>query len=393
MSAIEFDKPSLLQRIVPLFRGFDFLLLLFIAMLASAGLLAMYSAGFDHGTRFVDHGRNMLIAAGLLFVLAQISPQQLMKVAVPLYTLGVVLLVAVALFGITKKGATRWVNVGVVIQPSELLKIATPLMLAWWFQRREGNLRASDFVIAFVLLMVPVGLIMKQPDLGTSLLVMAAGLSVIFFAGLPWKLIVPPVLLALVGIFLIVWFEPQLCADGVSWYFLHDYQRTRVCTLLDPTRDPLGKGFHIIQGMIAIGSGGVWGKGFMAGTQTHLEFIPERTTDFIFAAYSEEFGLIGNLFIIVGFLLLVWRGLAISMNANSLFGRLMAAAVAMIFFTYAFVNMGMVSGILPVVGVPLPFISYGGTAMVTLGLALGVLMSVSRAQRQLPGGDGHIPHA
>lgn len=392
MSAIEFDKPSLLQRIVPLFRGFDFLLLLFIAMLASAGLLAMYSAGFDHGTRFVDHGRNMLIAAGLLFLLAQIPPQQLMKVAVPLYAVGVALLVAVALFGITKKGATRWVNVGVVIQPSEILKIATPLMLAWWFQRREGNLRASDFAIAFVLLMLPVGLIMKQPDLGTSLLVMAAGLSVIFFAGLPWKLIVPPVLLAVVGIFLIVWFEPQLCADGVSWYFLHDYQRTRVCTLLDPTRDPLGKGFHIIQGMIAIGSGGVWGKGFMAGTQTHLEFIPERTTDFIFAAYSEEFGLVGNLFIIIGFLLLVWRGLAISMQANSLFGRLMAAAVAMIFFTYAFVNMGMVSGILPVVGVPLPFISYGGTAMVTLGLALGVLMSVSRAQRQLPGGDGRIPH-
>ena len=392
MSAIEFDKPSLLQRIVPLFRGFDFLLLLFIAMLAGAGLLAMYSAGFDHGTRFVDHGRNMLIAAGLLFLLAQIPPQQLMKVAVPLYAVGVALLVAVVLFGITKKGATRWVNVGVVIQPSEILKIATPLMLAWWFQRREGNLRASDFAIAFVLLMVPVGLIMKQPDLGTSLLVMAAGLSVIFFAGLPWKLIVPPVVLAVVGIFLIVWFEPQLCADGVSWYLLHDYQRTRVCTLLDPTRDPLGKGFHIIQGMIAIGSGGIWGKGFMAGTQTHLEFIPERTTDFIFAAYSEEFGLVGHLFIIVGFLLLVWRGLAIAMHANSLFGRLMAAAVAMIFFTYAFVNMGMVSGILPVVGVPLPFISYGGTAMVTLGLALGVLMSVSRAQRQLPGGDGHIPH-
>ena len=173
---------------------------------------------------------------------------------------------------------------------------------------------------------------------------------------------------------------------------MHDYQRTRVCTLLDPTRDPLGKGFHIIQGMIAIGSGGVWGKGFMAGTQTHLEFIPERTTDFIFAAYSEEFGLLGNLFIIVCFLLLVWRGLAIAIHANSLFARLMASAVAMIFFTYSFVNMGMVSGILPVVGVPLPFISYGGTAMVTLGLALGVLMSVSRAQRQLPGGDGHIPH-
>ena len=392
MSATEFDKPSLLQRIVPLFRGFDFLLLLLVMSLAGAGLLAMYSSGFDHGTRFTDHARNMLIAAGLLFVVAQVPPLQLMKVAVPLYTLGVLLLVAVALFGITKKGATRWVNVGVTIQPSELLKIATPLMLAWWFQRREGNLRASDFVISFVLLLIPVGLIMKQPDLGTSLLVMAAGLSVIFFAGLPWKLIVPPVLLGVLGIFLIIWYEPKLCADGVSWYFLHDYQRTRVCTLLDPTRDPLGKGFHIIQGMIAIGSGGVWGKGFMAGTQTHLEFIPERTTDFIFAAYSEEFGLLGNLFIIVCFLLLVWRGLAIAIHANSLFARLMASAVAMIFFTYSFVNMGMVSGILPVVGVPLPFISYGGTAMVTLGLALGVLMSVSRAQRQLPGGDGHIPH-
>ena len=384
----EFDKPSLWQRVAPLLRGFDFWLLLFVGMLASAGLIAMYSSGFDHGTRFTDHGRNMLIAAAILFVVAQIPPQQLMKVAVPLYMLGVALLVAVALFGITKKGAQRWVNVGVVIQPSELLKIATPLMLAWWFQRREGQLRGTDFVIAMVLLMVPVGLIMKQPDLGTSLLVMAAGLSVIFFAGLPWKLIVPPVLAGVIGITLIVWYEPQLCADGVRWPVLHEYQQTRVCTLLDPTRDPLGKGFHIIHGMIAIGSGGVWGKGFMAGTQTHLEFIPERTTDFIFAAYSEEFGLVGNLFIIVSFLLLVWRGLAIAIQANTLFARLMAAAVAMIFFTYAFVNMGMVSGILPVVGVPLPFISYGGTAMVTLGLALGVLMSVARSQRQLPGEGG-----
>lgn len=379
--AAEFDKPNILQRILPLFRGFDPLLLLIIAGMASLGLLAMYSAGYDHGTRFVDHGRNMLLAAAILFVVAQIPPHKLMAVAVPLYTLGVVLLVAVLLFGITRKGAQRWVNVGVVIQPSEILKIAGPLMLAWWFHQREGVLRAIDFVVAFVLLMVPVALIMKQPDLGTSLLVMAAGLSVIFFAGLPWKLVVPPVVLGAVGIAWLIWNEPWLCQDGMSWYFLHDYQRTRVCTLLDPMRDPLGRGFHIIQGMIAIGSGGVWGKGFMAGTQTHLEFIPERTTDFIFAAFSEEFGLIGNLCLLLGFLLLVWRGLAIAVKAQNLFGRLMASAVAMIFFTYAFVNMGMVSGILPVVGVPLPFISYGGTAMVTLGLALGVLMSVARAQR------------
>ncbi len=377
----EFDKPNILQRILPMFRGFDPILLLLIGWLASIGLMAMYSAGYDHGTRFVDHGRNMLLAVGILFVVAQIPPQKLMAIAVPLYALGVALLIAVLLFGITRKGAQRWVNIGVVIQPSEILKIAAPLMLAWWFHRRESALRAVDFVIAFALLIVPVALIMKQPDLGTSLLVMAAGLSVIFFAGLPWKLVVPPVLLGVVAVGWLIWNEPWLCQDGMSWYFLHDYQRTRVCTLLDPMRDPLGRGLHIIQGMIAIGSGGLWGKGFMAGTQTHLEFIPERTTDFIFAAFSEEFGLAGNLLLILGFLLLVWRGLAIAAKSQTLFGRLMATAVAMIFFTYAFVNMGMVSGILPVVGVPLPFLSYGGTAMVTLGLALGVLMSVERSQR------------
>ncbi len=380
--ATTFDKPTLAQRILPLFQGFDGWLMGVVLLLAGAGLLAMYSSGYDHGTRFSDHGRNMLIAVSILFVVAQIPPQKLMAMAVPLYALGVALLVAVALFGITKKGAQRWINLGIVIQPSELLKIGMPLMLAWWFQKREGQLRPLDFGVAALLLAVPVGLIMKQPDLGTSLLVLAAGLSVIFFAGLPWKLVVPPVLLGAVGIALIVGFEPQLCANGVRWPVLHDYQQQRICTLLDPTRDPLGKGFHIIQGMIAIGAGGVFGKGFMAGTQTHLEFIPERTTDFIFAAFSEEFGLLGNLFLIVCFLFLVWRGLAIAMGAGTLFGRLMAGAVSMIFFTYAFVNMGMVSGILPVVGVPLPFVSYGGTAMVTLGLALGILMSIVRAQRQ-----------
>ena len=377
-----FDKPTLLQRIVPLFRGFDGWLVLLVLLLSAVGLLAMYSSGYDHGTRFADHGRNMLIAAGMMFLVAQVPPQRIMALAVPLYTAGVLLLVAVALFGITKKGAQRWINVGVTVQPSELMKIAMPLMLAWWFQRREGQLRPLDFGVGVLLLVLPVGLIMKQPDLGTSLLVLAAGMSVIFFAGLPWKLIVPPVLLIGVAVALLVANEPQLCAEGVEWPGLRSYQQQRVCTLLDPTRDPLGKGFHIIQGMIAIGSGGMFGKGFMAGTQTHLEFIPERTTDFIFAAFSEEFGLVGNLCLIVGFLLLVWRGLAIAMGSNTLFGRLMAGAVAMIFFTYAFVNMGMVSGMLPVVGVPLPFISYGGTAMVTLGLALGVLMSIARAQRQ-----------
>jgi len=352
-----------------------------VFLLACAGLLTMYSSGFDHGTRFVDHGRNMLLAGFIMFVVAQVPPQRLMVAAVPLYTVGVVLLIAVAVFGITKKGARRWLNVGIIIQPSEILKIAMPLMLAWWFQKREGQLRPFDFLAAGALLVVPVGLIMKQPDLGTSLLVLAAGLSVIFFAGLSWKLILPPVLLALAGIALVVFFGDDLCADGVRWPVLHDYQQQRICTLLDPSRDPLGKGFHIIQGMIAIGSGGLWGKGFMQGTQTHLEFIPERTTDFIFAAFGEEFGLLGNLILICIFIFLVLRALAIAAEAPTLFSRLLAGAVAMIFFSYAFVNMGMVSGILPVVGVPLPFISYGGTAMVTLGLALGILMSIAKSRR------------
>ncbi|MBC5786022.1 rod shape-determining protein RodA [Ramlibacter sp. USB13] len=380
MAAV-FEKPSFRQRLAPMLQGFDGPLAFAVFLLACAGLLTMYSSGFDHGTRFLDHGRNMLLAGAIMFVIAQIPPQRLMSFAVPVYVLGVALLIAVAIFGITKKGAKRWVNVGVVIQPSEILKIAMPLMLAWWFQKREGQLRPLDFIVAVLLLAVPVGLIMKQPDLGTSLLVLAAGLSVIFFAGLSWKLIIPPLALGLVGITLLVVFGDPLCADGVRWPILHDYQQQRVCTLLDPTRDPLGKGFHIIQGMIAIGSGGIFGKGFMQGTQTHLEFIPERTTDFIFAAYSEEFGLLGNLFLIASFLFLVLRGLAIALEAPTLFSRLLAGAVTMIFFTYAFVNMGMVSGILPVVGVPLPFISYGGTAMVTLGMGLGILMSISKAKR------------
>jgi rod shape determining protein RodA len=378
---VAFERPSIWQRIVPVFTGFDGPLSLAILLLAGAGMLTMYSAGFDHGTRFVDHGRNMLIAFGILFIVAQVSPQRLMSLAVPLYVLGVILLLAVEFFGITKKGATRWLNVGIVIQPSEMLKIAVPLMLAWWFQRREGQLRTPDFIAAAILLAIPVGLIMKQPDLGTAILVASAGLFVIFFAGLSWKLIVPLIVTGAVAITALVMSGDAICEPGVKWPVLHDYQKQRVCTLLDPTKDPLGKGFHTLQGMIAIGSGGIEGKGFMKGTQTHLEFIPERTTDFIFAAFSEEFGLVGCVLLLLGFVFLIFRGLMIASEAPTMFGRLLAGAITLSFFTYAFVNMGMVSGILPVVGVPLPFISYGGTAMVTLGLGLGILMSISKSRR------------
>ena len=375
-----FARPTLWRRLRPILLGFDLPLLVVVFALAGLGMVTMYSVGYDHGTRFQDHGRNMVLAALLMFAVAQIPPQRLMALAVPLYTLGVALLVATALFGITRKGATRWLNLGVVIQPSEVLKLAMPLMLAWWFQRREGQLRLLDFVIAGLLLLVPVALVAKQPDLGTSLLVLSGGLYVIFFAGLSWRLILPVLLLAGLAITAIIFSSDALCQPEVAWHGMRDYQKQRVCTLLDPTTDPLGKGFHILQGMIAIGSGGLTGKGFMSGTQTHLEFIPERTTDFIFAAFCEEFGLVAAAGLLMGFCVLILRGLWIAAQAPTVFARLLAGALSLGFFTYAFVNMGMVSGILPVVGIPLPFISYGGTAMVTLGVSLGMLMSIARSR-------------
>ncbi len=383
MSSAVFGQASVWRRAKSRLVGLDATLSAVVLLLATFGLVTMYSAGFDHGTRFVDHGRNMLIALGVLVVVAQVPPQQLMRIAVPLYVVGLLLLVATALpgVGITKKGATRWLNLGVTIQPSEIMKIAMPLMLAWWFQKREGTLRALDFAIAGLILLLPVALVVKQPDLGTAILVLSAGLYVIFFAGLSWKLIVPVLAGAAIAVTAVVLSGDRICQPEVQWPMLREYQKNRVCTLLDPTTDPLGKGFHIIQGEIAIGSGGTTGKGFMKGTQTHLEFIPERTTDFVFAAFAEEFGFIGCAALVLCFGMLIARGLAIAADAPSVFTRLLAGSVTLSFFTYAFVNMGMVSGILPVVGVPLPFVSYGGTAMVTLGLGLGILMSIARSRR------------
>jgi rod shape determining protein RodA len=379
--AITFDKPSVYQRLVVSLRGYDGPLLLAALILSLIGLITMYSVGTDHGTRFYGHARNLGVAAVVMFAVAQIPPQRLMALALPFYTVGLVLLLAVEFFGIERKGSQRWLDLGVVIQPSELMKVALPLMMAWWFQRREGQIRALDYVIAAALLLAPWVLIFLQPDLGTSLLVLASGLFVLFFAGLSWRLIIPPLLLGLVGVMVLIVMEDAWCTPGVDWVVLHEYQRMRVCTLLDPFQDPLGKGFHIIQGMIAIGSGGAWGKGYMQGTQTHLEFIPERTTDFIFAAFSEEFGLIGFVVLAAAYVFLIGRALTIALEGPTLFARLLAGAMALNIFVYVFVNMGMVSGILPVVGVPLPFVSYGGTAMVTMGFGLGVLLAIAKAKR------------
>ena len=338
-----------------------------LPLMLIAGLLLLLAVGVMGSAspeRINAQLINVAVALVVMRILAQIPPQRLMHLAVPVYLIGILLLIAVALFGDVSKGARRWLNLGFMrAQPSELMKIAMPLLLAWFFQQREAMPRLRDYGVAVLLLLLPVALIARQPDLGTALLVLAAGFYVIFFAGLSWKIMIGMAVSA-------------LAAAPLAWTLLHDYQRSRIITLFDPEKDPLGKGFHIIQSTIAIGSGGIFGKGWRAGTQAQLEFIPERHTDFIFAVFSEEFGLFGNLLLLVLYALLIGRGLMIAANAATLFSRLLAGSITLIFFTYAFVNMGMVSGILPVVGVPLPLISYGGTALVTLFIGIGILMSI-----------------
>ena len=359
-----------LRRIgLRLAEGVDGTLLVLMLVLSMLGLAALFSASYENPARVVSQLMNLTVAFVAMWLVAQVPPQTMMRFAVPAYLIGLAFLVAVALFGDVANGARRWLHVGVTrFQPSEMMKLALPLMLAWYFHKHETTLKLRNFAVAAMLLIVPLGLIARQPDLGTAALVGAAGFYVIFFAGLSWK-----VLGTLGGL--------GLAALPVAWGFLHGYQRRRVLTLLDPTTDPLGAGYHIIQSTIAVGSGGLWGKGWLNGTQAHLEFIPERHTDFIFAVFSEEFGLIGNIVLIVLYLLLIARGLVIAANAATVFARLLAGAISLMFFTYAFVNMGMVSGILPVVGVPLPFLSYGGTALLTLFIGAGILMSVHRYRK------------
>ena len=358
------------QAATLLVRRIDGFLLGTALAIAGLGLLVLYSATDASTVRVSSQALNLLFALCVMWVAANISPQHYMRWAVPLFAIGILLLVGVALFGTVVNGSRRWLSLGVTrIQPSEMMKIAVPLLLAWYFNRQASTIGLRDFALAAVLILVPVGLIARQPDLGTALLIAASGFFVLYLAGLNWKIIVA-------GALLFVALVP------VIWPHLHEYQHERVLVFLDPLRDPLGRGYHIIQGTIALGSGGVLGKGWMNGTQTHLDFLPERHTDFIFAVYGEEFGLLGGIILLALYLLLIARGFVITASASTLFTRLLAGAITLMFFTYAFVNMGMVSGILPVVGVPLPLVSYGGTALVTLFLGLGMLMSV-HAHRKL----------
>lgn len=334
---------------------------LFFTMLV--GLFVLYSASGQSFERVGSQFANILVALGVMWIAANIPPQHLERIALPAYAVGMLLLVGVALFGEISHGARRWLHLGVRIQPSEIMKIAVPMLLAWYFSRQQASFRLHNFAIGALLLAVPVAFIMKQPDLGTSLMIAASGFYVLFLAGLSWRLLIgAAVSLAVMA--------------PIFWSMLHDYQRKRIEILFDPHQDPLGAGYHTIQATIAIGSGGMAGKGWLKGTQSQLDFLPERTTDFIFAVFGEEFGLLGNLLLLVLFTLLIARGLMIASEAQNTFSRLLAGSITLTFFTYIFVNMGMVSGILPVVGVPLPMISYGGTSLVTLLLGFGILMSI-----------------
>jgi rod shape determining protein RodA len=353
-------------------RRIDGPLMAIICVIIAFGLAVIFSATSGTSDRVILQARNFGLGLGVLWIVANIPPNRLMQLAVPIYVIGLMLLVGVAVAGDVRNGARRWLNLGVTsIQPSEIMKLAVPAVLAWYFQRRESALGAKDFIIAAAILAVPMLLTMKQPDLGTALLIASSGVFVIFLAGLPWKAIFT---LTVAGIA----FLP------IAWnYILHDYQRQRVMTLIDPSSDPQGAGYHITQASIAIGSGGWFGKGWLTGSQGQLDFIPERHTDFILAVLGEEFGLIGILALTVLYLLLITRGFYITMQARGVFSRLLAGAVTLTFFIYAFVNLGMVMGILPVVGVPLPLVSFGGTAVLTMMLSFGILMSVHSHKNQV----------
>ncbi len=346
----------------------DPILFAIISIITVLGLLVLFSAANETMSRVTSQSQKVVVAVMIMFVLANLSPTFIARFAVPLYLFGIVLLLGVAVGGEVIKGARRWLKIPGLgnIQPSEIMKIAVPLVLAWYFDKHEGSITWRNFLVAGILVLIPFLLIVRQPDLGTALLVGACGFYILYLAGLDWRLMIGSAVFFGLAFF-------------AAWEFnlLHDYQKERVLTVFDPGRDSQDAGWHTIQAAIAIGSGGVIGKGWLSGTQTHLEFLPEKHTDFIVAVYGEEFGLLGALVLLALYIFLIARCLLIAARATSLFGRLVAGSLGLMFFTYTFVNVGMVTGMLPVVGVPLPFVSFGGTAMMTLFVGVGILMSIA----------------
>lgn len=342
----------------------DIMLLAFILLLSTAGLFILYSSS-NRSIIVIEYQlAHLLVAFGIMFVIAQIPPITLQRSAPWIYAFGLLLLTIVLIVGHIGKGAQRWLNIGIThIQPAEIMKLAIPLLLAWYYHKIHLPINFKSVLAALPIILIPAVLTAKQPDLGTAILLTIAGFSVLFLAGLSLRVI------AFAAAFL------GTCIP-FAWFILHDYQRQRIITFLNPESDPLGTGYHIIQSKIAIGSGGLFGKGWLNGTQSNLQFLPEHNTDFIFAVCGEEFGFAGSVILITLFMLVVARGLYITINAQDTFSRLLAGSITITFFVSFFINMGMVTGILPVVGIPLPLISYGGSSMVTMMASFGILMSI-----------------
>ena len=337
-------------------------------LICALGLMVLYSASDESPAAVGKQALRMSLGLILMCLIAQISPGKLARLAPGFYVAGTLLLVLVAIFG-TGRGSQRWLDLGFIrFQPSEIMKLAVPLTVAWFLNDKLLPPRLPVVLLVLVAILIPTALVAEQPDLGTAILIMVPGLLALFFSGLGWRWVAAAGAVA-------------CAAAPLGWYAMHDYQRQRVLTLLDPTTDPLGTGYHIIQSIIAGGSGGWTGKGWLNGTQSHLEFLPERATDFIFAVYCEEFGLLGVLVMLAAYSLLLTRGVQIALQAQDTFGRLVAASLSLTFFVYIFVNMGMVTGQLPVVGVPLPLVSFGGTSLVTLMMGFGILMSIQTHRR------------
>ncbi len=350
----------------------DIPLILGLLLISLLSLVVLYSASGQDSAVLIRQIIRMGLAFAVMIILAHVDPRQFKRFSVVLFSIGVALLVAVLVIGLVGKGAQRWLNLGFMrFQPSEMIKLTMPMMIAWYLSDVPLPPNKRQLLIAGLLILVPTLLIAKQPDLGTSLLVASSGAAVLFFAGLSWRFMLSAtaVLAAL---------------TPVLWHFMREYQRARVLTFLHPEADPMGKGYHIIQSKIAIGSGGVDGKGWLGSTQSKLDFLPESSTDFIFAVFAEEFGLFGCVGLLILYLLIIGRCFYIAVEAQDTYSRLLAGSLSFTFFVYVFVNIGMVIGILPVVGVPLPLISYGGTSMVTLMAGFGILMSIHTHRKFLP---------
>ncbi|MFC3033773.1 rod shape-determining protein RodA [Pseudoalteromonas fenneropenaei] len=361
------NRRSIWQRL-----HLDLPLLLALLVMMVGSLTIVYSASGQDMDMMMRHTTRMGGALLAMFFLAQIPPNTLKRVVIPIYLIGLMMLVAVLVVGVSSKGAQRWLNLGFTrFQPSEIMKLAVPMMVAWYIGRSQLPPKAWQLLIGFAIVMAPTILIKEQPDLGTSILIASSGIFVLFLSGLSWRFIGTSLVLA-------------VPAGYLLWHYgMHQYQKQRVLTFLNPESDPLGTGYHIIQSKISIGSGGIEGKGWLQGTQSQLEFLPERHTDFIFSVLSEEFGLVGVVLLLCMYLFIIARGLYIAVNAQDAFGKLLAGALTLTFFVYVFVNIGMVSGLLPVVGVPLPLISYGGTSMVTLMAGFGIIMAVATEKKML----------